>query len=232
MILNLIPSGSNNGSSINSDIARTIPSSADSSSTRTTCCIYSSTVDDNVSACIEAKIEQFTEKTGILVELIKIPEAYYFEKVSAALSGRSGSVDLFMSGAYQLWDYSAAGYVEDLTPYLDRAFPGYDFEDLVRSAVNALKWDGIPGHPVGSGAQLGLPLCFEIYSVAYNKRAFEESGLKVPTTYDELVEVSEALRGWNGAGSYGLAVRGHRDWGTIHPGYMSFFTAFHPKLSP
>ena len=186
-------------------------------------------VEHNVSACIEAKIEQFTEKTGILVELIKIPEAYYFEKVSAALSGRSGSVDLFMSGAYQLWDYSAAGYVEDLTPYLDRAFPGYDFEDLVRSAVNALKWDGIPGHPVGSGAQLGLPLCFEIYSLAYNKRAFEESGLKVPTTYDELVEVSEALRGWNGAGSYGLAVRGHRDWGTIHPGYMSFFTAFGAK---
>ena len=87
-------------------------------------------VEHNVSSCIEAKLDQFTEKTGIQVELIKIPEAYYFDKLAAALSGRSGSVDLFMSGAYQLWDYSAAGYVEDLTPYLDKAFPGYGIEDF------------------------------------------------------------------------------------------------------
>ena len=82
---------------------------------------------------------------------------------------------------------------------------------------------------MGSGSQLGLPLCFEIYCLAYNKRAFEEKGLKVPATYDELITVSEALKGWNGSGSYGLAVRGHRDWGSIHPGYMSFFTAFGAK---
>ena len=186
-------------------------------------------VEHTTSSCIAVKVDEFTEKTGIKVELSTTPEANYFDKVSAALSSRTGSIDLFMSGAYQLWDYSAAGYVEDLTPYLDKTFPGYDFEDLVQSAVNALKWDGVPGHPVGTGAQLGLPLCFEIYNLAYNKRAFEEKGLEVPTTYDELVAVSEALKEWNGPGSYGLAVRGHRDWGTIHPGYMSFFTAFGAK---
>ena len=186
-------------------------------------------VQHTTSSAIESKIAEFTEKTGINVEYSITPEANYFDKVSAALSSKTGSIDLFMSGAYQLWDYSAAGYVEDLTPYLEKTFPGYDFEDLVQSAVNALKWDGVPGHAVGEGAQLGLPLCFEIYSLAYNKRAFEEKGLEVPKTYDELVAVSEALKGWNGDGSYGLAVRGARDWGTIHPGYMSFFTAFGAK---
>lgn len=134
-----------------------------------------------------------------------------------------------MSGAYQLWDYSSAGYVEDLTPWLDNTIPDYDFEDLVQSAVNALKWDGVPGHAVGEGAQLGLPLCFELYSLAYNKRAFEENGLEVPTTYEELLEVCDALKGWNGEGSYALAIRGARDWGTIHPGYMSTFTNFGAK---
>ena len=38
-------------------------------------------VEHNVSSCIEAKIDQFTEKTGIMVELIRIPEAYYFDKL-------------------------------------------------------------------------------------------------------------------------------------------------------
>ena len=186
-------------------------------------------VEHNVSSCIISKVDDFTEKTGIRVEIITIPEANYFDKLSSSLADRNGSIDLFMSGAYQLWDYSASGFVEDLTPYLDKAFQGYDYKDFVQIAVDNLKWDGVPGHEVGTGAQLGLPLCFEIYCLAYNTRAFEETGLKVPSNYDELLAVSEALKGWNGPGSYGLAVRGHRDWGTIHPGYMSFFTAFGAK---
>ena len=186
-------------------------------------------VEHTTANAIVSKLDDFQELTGITVEYSITPEANYFDKVNAALSSRTGTIDLFMSGAYQLWDYSAAGYVEDLTPWLEHTIPDYDFEDLVQSAVNALKWDGVPGHPVGEGAQLGLPLCFELYSLAYNKRAFEENGLEVPTTYEELLEVCDALQEWNGPGSYPLAIRGARDWGTIHPGYMSTFANFGAK---
>ncbi len=186
-------------------------------------------VEHTTSNAMISKIPEFEALTGIKVETSVTPEANYFDKVTAALSSRSGSIDLFMSGAYQLWDYSAAGYVEDLTPYLEDVDPAYDAGDLVESAVNALKWDGVPGHPVGEGAQLALPLCFEIYTLAYNKRAFEENNLKVPQTYAELLEVSEALKEWNGPGSYAIGLRGARDWGTIHPGYMSTFENFGAK---
>ena len=186
-------------------------------------------VEHTTANAIVSKLDDFQELTGITVEYSITPEANYFDKVNAALSSRTGTIDLFMSGAYQLWDYSAAGYVEDLTPWLEHTIPDYDFEDLVQSAVNALKWDGVPGHPVGEGARLGLPLCFELYSLAYNKRAFEENGLEVPTTYEELLEVCDALQEWNGPGSYPLAIRGARDWGTIHPGYMSTFANFGAK---
>ncbi|MEG2135632.1 MAG: extracellular solute-binding protein [Clostridia bacterium] len=186
-------------------------------------------VEHTTSNAIISKIPDFEALTGIKVETSVTPEANHFDKVNAALSSRSGSIDLFMSGAYQLWDYSAAGYVEDLTPYLADVAPDYDAEDLVKSAMDALKWDGVPGHPVGSGAQLGLPLCFELYSLGYNKRAFEEKGLEIPHTYDELLTVCEALKEWNGPGSYAIALRGARDWGTIHPGYMSTFANFGAK---
>ena len=186
-------------------------------------------VEHTTSSAIISKIADFEELTGIKVETSVTPEANYFDKVNAALSSRTGSIDLFMSGAYQLWDYSTAGYVEDLTPWLENTIPDYDFEDLVQSAVAALRWDGVPGHAVGEGAQLGLPLCFEVYTLAYNKRAFEEKGLEVPKTYDELMEVCKQLNEWNGPGSYALAIRGARDWGTIHPGYMSTFANFGAK---
>ncbi|HEX3040220.1 MAG TPA: sugar ABC transporter substrate-binding protein [Caproiciproducens sp.] len=181
---------------------------------------------------IIAKLPEFEKATGIKVEHSITPEANYFDKVSTSLSSRSGDPDLFMSGPYQLWDYSSAGYVEDLSTYLNDSnkMPSdYDFNDLIPATVNALKWDGTAGHKVGTGKQLALPMNFEIYSLAYNTEAFKKLNLQVPKTLDQLLTVSEKLKNWNGAGSYGLAIRGARDWGTIHPAYMSEFTNYGAK---
>lgn len=185
-------------------------------------------VQHTASSAMVEKIKDFEDLTGIHVEYSITPESNYFDKVSTSLASGSGSPDLFMSGAYQLWDYSAAGYVENLDTYLNdpsMVAPDYDAGDFVESAVNALKWDGVPGDPVGSGDQLGLPLAFEVYTMAYNKRAFEEKNLEVPKTFDELLDVCDKLQGWNGPNSYAVAVRGARDWGTIHPAYMSYYAA-------
>lgn len=187
-------------------------------------------VQHAASDAVISQIPDFETKTGIKVEQSVTPEANYFDKLSTSLSSRSGDPDIFMSGAYQIWDYSTAGYVEDLNTYIsnpEMITSDYDFNDLVPSAVSALQWDGIPGHSVGSGPQLGLPLMFEIYTMAYNTRAFKEAGIeKPPATFEELSAACEKLKDWNGSGSYPLAMRGARDWGTIHPGYMSMYAAY------
>jgi multiple sugar transport system substrate-binding protein len=189
-------------------------------------------VQHTASEAMVSKLEAFEELTGIHVEYSITPESSYFDKVSTSLASGSGSPDLFMSGAYQLWDYSSAGYVEDLTEYLGNESmvdPEYDADDFVPSAINALKWSGVPGEAVGTGQQLGLPLAFEVYTMAYNKKAFEDNGIEVPKTYDELLAACDKLQGWNGGNSYAVAVRGARDWGTIHPAYMSMYSAFGAK---
>jgi multiple sugar transport system substrate-binding protein len=178
---------------------------------------------------VVAKLPEFEALTGVKVEYSITPEANYFDKVSTSLSSRTGDPDLFMSGAYQLWDYSTAGFVEPLDAFLGdkgKVVAGYDYEDFVKSCVDALKWDGVAGHAVGKGPQLALPLMFELYSLTYNKKAFEKAGISVPKTYDELMKACDALKEWNGPGSYAIAVRGARDWGTIHPGYMSAYANF------
>jgi multiple sugar transport system substrate-binding protein len=70
-----------------------------------------------------------------------------------------------------------------------------------------------------------LPLGFELYSLAYNKKYFDEKGLRPPETLDELIELSAKLKGWNGPGPYGVAVRGTRNWATIYAGYISTFSS-------
>jgi len=119
--------------------------------------------------------------------------------------------------------------MEPLENYINdpaKTAPDYNFDDFIPAVVDGLKWDLVPGHKVGEGSQWALPMGWELNNLAYNKAVFEEKGMTVPTTTDELLETAKALKEFNGSGSYGIAVRGTREWATIHPGYMSLFSTW------
>ena len=172
------------------------------------------------------RLPQFKELTGIDVKYELTPEESYFDKVTTQLSAGTGVPDVFMTGVYQMWDYASSKRLEPLDSYLNDASltnPGYNPTDIFEGVFRAGKWDLKPGSPPGTGNLWSVPLGFELYCLAYNKKYFDEKGLKVPTTLDELSELARKLKDWNGPGSYGVAVRGTRNWATIHPGYMSSF---------
>lgn len=173
------------------------------------------------------KLPEFEQKTGIKVNYSVTPEENFFDKVTTALNAKNGNPDVFMTGSYQLWEYATAGYVEPLDSYINdpgKTDPNWDLSDFYEGIINGDRWDLKPGHPVGTGNLWAVPLGFETNTLMYNKRAFEKAGIKEPPkTFDELVEVAKKLNGWNGPGSYGIAVRGTRSWATIHPGYMTAF---------
>jgi len=175
------------------------------------------------------KIPVFEKKTGIKVTYSITPEENYFDKVTTSLNSRSGTPDLFMSGAYQLWDYAPPGYVEPLDKYIkdpNLVAPDYNFADFFDGVISSLRWDLVPGHKVGSGSLWALPLGFETNTLAYNKRIFDERGLKPPKTIEELKILCDKLQEFDGPGTYALAIRGARNWGTIHAGYMTTFSNY------
>lgn len=175
------------------------------------------------------KIPEFEAATGIKVTYAITPEENYFDKVTTSLNSRSGDPDLFMSGAYQIWEYAVPGYVQELDEFLNDpnlVSPDYDFEDFYPGVISSLKWDLVPGHKVGSGKLWALPLGFETNSLAYNKRIFDERGLEPPKTMEELEILCEKLQEFDGPGTYALALRGSRGWGTIHAGYMTTYSNY------
>ena len=181
---------------------------------------------------IIAKLADFEKLTGIKVVYSTTPETNYFDKLNTALSSRTGDPDIFMTGAYQTWEYAPAGYMEDLDPYIkdgSKTSAAYKYDDFIPGIINALRWDLVPGHSVGIGKLWALPMGWEINTLTYNKKIFEAKGLKAPKTTKELYDVSVALKEHAGSGTYGLAVRGTRDWGTIHPAYMSLFATWGGK---
>ncbi|NDL67690.1 ABC transporter substrate-binding protein [Anaerotalea alkaliphila] len=175
------------------------------------------------------KIPEFEALTGIKVEYALTPEENYFDKLTTALNSRSGNPDIFMTGAYQLWQYAPAGYVADLTPFIEdpnMTNPDYNMDDFFPKIVDALKWDLVPGNKVGTGPQWALPIGFETNNLAYNKKVFEERGLEPPKTMEDLLKLTKELNEFDGPGTYALAIRGARNWGTIHAGYMTTYSNY------
>jgi len=175
------------------------------------------------------KLADFEALTGIKVEHSITPEENYFDKLTTSLNSRSGTPDVFMTGAYQVWEYAPAGYIEPLEGYISdtsKTADDYDFDDFYDSVVGSLQWDLIAGHPVGEGSQWALPMGYELNNLSYNKRVLEENNVEVPTTTAELLEAAKSLQEFDGSGTYGIALRGTRNWATIHPGYMSLFATW------
>ncbi|MGE9942936.1 ABC transporter substrate-binding protein [Bariatricus sp. SGI.161] len=185
--------------------------------------------EHNYSKAVIEKLPEFEELTGITVKYSSTPESNYFDKLNTALSSRSGDPDVYMTGAYQVWEYAPADYMEPLDDYINNpslTSEDYNFDDFIPGVVGALRWDLTAGHAVGEGSQWALPMGWELNNLAYNKVYFAENNIAVPTTTDELLATAESLNGWAGSGSYGIAVRGTREWATIHPGYMSLFATW------
>jgi multiple sugar transport system substrate-binding protein len=173
------------------------------------------------------RLPEFEKKTGIRVRYSVTPESNYFDKLTVSLNARNGRPDVFMTGSYQLWEFLFSGYVQELDPFIrdkGKTSPDYDPEDFFEGVLNGNRWNMKVGRPVGTGPLWAVPLGFEVNVLMYNRRALDKVGADPPKTFDELIETASKLNGWNGEGSYGIAVRGTRSWATIHPGYMTAYS--------
>ena len=171
--------------------------------------------------------KEFTELTGINVNADLVPEADYFTKLNTELAGGTGKHDAFMLGAYFIWQYGPAGWIEDLHPWLQNSSatgPDYDFEDIFDGLRTSTRWDFKTGDPLGTGGQWAIPWGFENNVVAYNKKYFDQRGIKkLPDRFDDFIQLAVDLTD-RSANRYGIATRGSKSWATIHPGFMTQYT--------
>jgi len=177
------------------------------------------------------KLPEFEKKTGIKVNYTIIPEEYYFDKLSTNLR-KFRSPDAFMVGPYYIWGIAGKGYIQDLNYLLKQpeiTDPAYDIEDFYPSVLNTFRWDTFSGHAMGTGGLWGVPLGFEVFPLAYNKRIFQEKGLKPPYTMEELLELCKVLKEFDGKGTYGLALRGAKNWATINTAYITTYANYGAK---
>ena len=162
---------------------------------------------------VQRHVGEFTDATGLDVDVrIVDSDAYFSNDIHGLLEQ---GVDVFMSGPVLLWEHVGAGFVEPLDEY---ARAGWDAEDFVPSLLDANRWTGRFGDPLGSGPLLEVPVNCESYNLAYVPEHLERFELSVPVTWEEYFDVARALAD---GGVRGFGQRGLQVWHTMYTGYAS-----------
>ena len=193
--------------------------------------IHALFINNTYSQVLREDLAAFTAQTGIEVRTTLLPEQEYFDRVTTALVSGLSDVDVFMTGAYMVWQYGPPGWMEDLDPWLanpSATAADYDVDDLLPHLQDALRWDFTLGEPVGGGGRWALPWWWESNVLAYRADVFERLGLRPPETLAELEEVARVtdaqMKVDQPGQGYGLAVRGSLSWATVQAGFMTAFT--------
>ncbi|MCP3942639.1 MAG: extracellular solute-binding protein [Desulfobacteraceae bacterium] len=178
-------------------------------------------------------LNEFVMKTGIQVSFDTVLEDKYFDKVTATLLKKSPEYSVFMTGAYQIWQYAPQGHMEDLNPYikdLRKTSIDWDVGDFFENIFSSLAWNLKPGFPLGTAdaGQWAVPLGFETNTLIYRKDIFAKHDFVPPKDLPELVALCARLEKLEPT-MIPIVTRGSRSWATIHPGFLSSFTGYGAK---
>ena len=174
-------------------------------------------------ASVARHAAEFTERTGHTVDLRIIGSDEYFSNdIHQHLTG-DGAADVFMSGPVLLWQHVAAGLVEPLDGFVENAGPDYAADDFLPALVDANRWTGRFGDPLGSGPLLEIPVNCESYNLAYVPEVLTRCGLEVPTTWDAYFSAADRIVEATGGAVRGFGQRGVAVWHTMYTGYATQF---------
>ena len=140
-------------------------------------------------------LPEFTKETGINVEVDQLQYLKMRERQTLELTKDAGDYDLISYVVFSKADYVFADQLDNLAKYFMNpklADPHYDADDLIDGYVANI---GIVGGEKGylpgkTGSLYGLPFGSETSILGYRKDIFEKHGLKVPETYEELLDLA------------------------------------------
>ncbi|MDJ0614030.1 MAG: extracellular solute-binding protein [Rhizobiaceae bacterium] len=140
-------------------------------------------------------LPEFTKETGIEVEVDQLPYLKMRERQTLELAQDEGDYDLIAYVVFSKADYVFADQLENLARYFMNpklANPNYDSGDLIDGYVYNIGFaGGQKGYLEGkTGSLFGIPYGSETSVLGYRKDIFEKHGLKVPETYDEMLELA------------------------------------------
>lgn len=141
--------------------------------------------DEPYNSFIEAKLHEYeASHPDIKFEITSAQNQDYKEKIKVVLGG-DDAPDIFFSWVGDFTErFIREDLILDLTPYFE--------ED--QEWKDSMIWSQMEQYTTKDGMIYGIPFRLDCKLFFYNSKIFEENGLSVPTTFDELLEVCEVLK--------------------------------------
>jgi len=127
-------------------------------------------------------VPEFEKETGIKVIMEGYAFETYYTKSTLDCATHTTLYDALAVDCTVTVEYSDAGYLEDLGPFIERDAEEVDAADLVAFGIG--EWKGV---------QYTIPLASYAWILHYRNDLFETYGLKVPRTWDEYYDVAKKL---------------------------------------
>jgi len=172
-------------------------------------------------ASVERHAAEFEELTGIGLEIQIVPSDLYFSNRIHHLLDSDGAADVYMSGPVLVWEHLAAGFVQPLDEFLERAGDGYDAADFFERLMLSNRWSGRFGDALGEGPLLEIPVNCESYNLAYVPAVLESAGVEVPTTWEQYFAAARTIAEKTNGRVLGFAQRGTGAWHTMYTGFAT-----------
>lgn len=151
----------------------------------------------------EATVEAYEAATGNTVNIEAVPFPVLLEKSRNSVRADEGVYDLLTINALGIIEMYDGGFLEAVSD-ID---PDYRLRDDISDFGGSVYWDEAT-KTIGKGKLMALPMAGVLQLLYYRADLYEEKGLSVPTTWDELMANAKALH--NPPSMVGFTVRGSR----------------------
>jgi len=153
---------------------------------------------------------EFEKETGIDLNLEIVPYNELPQKALLGFSQKSDRYDVIFNDRVYMPGYVENDYIIPLDDFVknDEINKYCDLNDFVEQYLNACKY---------KDKLYGLPVYGESTFLMYRKDLFEEYGIKVPQTMDEMVEAAKTVKEKSNGKIYGITLRGQQG---IHAVYI------------
>jgi ABC-type glycerol-3-phosphate transport system substrate-binding protein len=147
----------------------------------------------NVSLVAEARSDglkqlaaEFTEKTGINVNINIYPYPTLQERQFTAVNQRTGNIDIVHVDCVWMGQYGGQGWLHPVTDFVKETDPTVlSFDDFIPRVMDEqCTWEG---------TVYGLPFITAGFTLYYRTDIFDKYSLKAPQTWDELLQTAKTI---------------------------------------
>lgn len=158
---------------------------------------------------------EFEAETGIKLNYTAVEETPLRSKTGLELSAPSTDIDVIMMDIRFVTKFSKAGYLQELDELLAMN-ETYKYDDFMKSFMDACSRDG---------KLYALPINQDCNIMMYRADIFNELGLDVPKTFDDLKDVCAKIKEAK-PDMFPIVMRGQRGDGVNEWTWASFLAGF------